>query len=318
MNPVLISIGELLVEIMREGIDLPHSKVGERYLGPFPSGAPAIFIDSAARMGAPFGISTGHIGVIGNDDFGNSILEKLKTDGVDTSQIRFTNLSTGIAFNQYNSDGSRKFIFAPGAARETSPKDVNRDYFENVKALHITGSALAISENSRKACYTAVKYAKQANPNICISFDPNLRVEMLDIDTILQISKPILEETKILLPSGEEAEMLAGTKDPIEACQDLLDKGPEYIFLKQGKLGCKIFTQENRNGLSVPSFEVREVDPTGAGDSFGGAFIVGFLLGWKLKKIAKFSNAVGALKASHFGPMSNTTYEEVIKFISNN
>ena len=317
MCPDIICLGELLVEIMRTEINTPHGEIGATYKGPFPSGAPAIFIDSAARMAKPFNFSTGYIGVIGDDEFGHCIIEKLKEDGVDTSQIRIMNgKTTGIAFNQYNSDGSRKFIFAAGAAGETSPNDVQENYFSDVKSLHIMGSGLSISENSREACYKALKIAKEKNPNVIISFDPNLRPEMLEIETILTICKPVLKSTKILLPSGEEAEMLAGLKGEKKACQKLLEMGPEIVILKQGKDGSIIFTREDLNGIKVPGFKVKEIDPTGAGDSFGGAFIVGYLAGWDLQKTAKFANAVGALKVEYFGPMPDTSYDKVIELLN--
>ncbi len=317
MCPEIICLGELLVEIMRAEINTPHGEIGAIYRGPFPSGAPAIFIDSAARMAKPFKLTTGYIGVIGDDEFGYSIVEKLKEDGVDISQIRVINgKTTGIAFNQYNSDGSRKFIFAAGAAGETSPDDIKEDYFSDIKSLHIMGSGLSISENSREACYKALKIAKEKNPNVIISFDPNLRPEMLDIEIILKICKPVLKSTKILLPSGEEAEMLAEIKGEKDACQRLLDMGPEIVVLKQGKDGSTIFTKDNLNGIRIPGFKVKEIDPTGAGDSFGGAFIVGYLAGWDLHKTAKFANAVGALKVEYFGPMPDTSYDEAIELLN--
>jgi len=316
MSPDIICLGELLVEIMRIEVDTPHGRIGEVYRGPFPSGAPAIYIDSAARMSKPFGFTTGYIGVIGNDEFGFSIVEKLQSDGVDTSQIRISkDKTTGIAFNQYNSDGSRKFIFAPGAAGELSSSNLNKEFFSDIKALHIMGSSLSISESSRDTCYKALKMAKQINPDTIISFDPNLRPEMLDINIILKICKPVLENADILLPSGKEAEMLANIKGEISACKMLLKKGPKIVVLKQGKDGCSIFTSELKNELHIPGFKVSELDPTGAGDSFGGAFIVGYLAGWDLKKIGEFANAIGALKVEYFGPMPETSYEEVIKFI---
>ena len=312
MSPDIICLGELLVEIMRIEVDTPHGRIGEVYRGPFPSGAPAIYIDSAARMSKPFGFTTGYIGVIGNDEFGFSIVEKLQSDGVDTSQIRISkDKTTGIAFNQYNSDGSRKFIFAAGAAGETSPRDVKEDYFKGIKNLHINGSALSISEKSRDACYRAIEIAQKKNPDVIISFDPNLRPEMLDIEIILKICQPVLDSCKIILPSGEEAEMLAGVKGEKEACRKLFSMGSELVVLKQEKEGCTIFSKEGE--MPIPGFIVKEIDPTGAGDSFGGAFIVGYLAGWELERIARFANAVGALKVEHFGPMPNTTFEEAEK-----
>ena len=312
MSPDIICLGELLVEIMRTEKDTPHGKIGAFYRGPFPSGAPAIFIDSAARMAKSFGFTTGYIGVVGDDEFGTCIIEKLKSDGVDISQIRTVqDKTTGIAFNQYNSDGSRKVIFAAGAAGETSQEDIRENYFKNVKSLHIMDSGLSISKNSREACYKALKIAKKQNPDVILSFDPNLRPEMLDLNIIIKICKPILESTTILLPSDEEAEMLAGVKGEIEACQKLLTMGPKIIVLKQGRNGCTIFSQENQDGIKVSGFRADEIDPTGAGDSFGGAFIVGYLAGLDLEKAARFANAVGAKKVEFFGPMPDTTYEEV-------
>ncbi|MFX1501671.1 MAG: sugar kinase [Promethearchaeota archaeon] len=316
MYPDIISIGELLVEIMRDKLNVPHGEMGEFYRGPFPSGAPAIFIATAARMGKPFNLSAGVIGVVGNDEFGDCIIRKLQKDNVDISQIRVVHkLTTGIAFNQYNSDGIRKFIFAQGAAGETSEKDIKEDYFKNIKNLHIMGSALSISKKSRDACYKAVKIAKEKNPDAIISFDPNIRPEMLDIETILKISKPILEKTEILFPSGEEAEMLAEINGVKKSCQKLLKMGPNIIVLKQGKEGSTIFTINKLEGEKVGGFKAIEKDPTGAGDSFGGAFIVGYLAGWDLKKAVEFANAVGALKVEYFGPMTDTSYENVIELM---
>lgn len=319
MGPDIISLGELLVEIMRPELNIPHNIIGALYKGPFPSGAPAIFIDSAARMSKDLGFKTGFIGVVGDDAFGTAILNKLNKDGVDISYSRVSkNKTTGIAFNQYNSNGSRKFIFAAGAAGDTSPNDIYQSYFSNIKSLHIMGSALSISESSRDACYKAINLAKKINPQVIISFDPNLRPEMLDLNIILKICKPVLENTKILLPSGEEAEMLAGVKGEKLACKNLLKTGPSIVVLKQGKEGCTIFSKENLDGIKVKGYKVEEKDPTGAGDSFGGAFIIGYLAGWNLKKIARFANAVGALKVRFFGPMPETTYQEVINFMDKN
>ena len=316
MSPNIICLGELLVEIMRTEVDTPHGLTGASYKGPFPSGAPAIFIDSAARMSVPFNLSTGFLGAVGNDEFGETIIEKLKNDNVDVSKIKVNeNRTTGIAFNQYNSDGSRKFIFSAGAAGQISPNDLERAYFSNVKALHIMGSSLSISESSRESCYKAIEIAKSLNPQVIISFDPNLRPEMLDLKTIVKISKPVLEKTTILFPSGEEAEMLAGVKGEKKACKKLLEMGPKLVVLKKGKEGCQIFSSGIVDGINVPGFSVKEIDPTGAGDSFGGAFIVGYLAGWDLKRIGLFANAVGALKVKFFGPMPNTSYEEVIELI---
>ena len=321
--PDLIVMGELLVEVMRAEKGVPHTTVGGIYRAPFPSGAPAIFASSAARMAKGSDLSVGYIGVIGDDDFGQVIVDKLKEDGVEVSQIRKSTNHTGAAFVQYNLDGSRKFIFMAGAAGETGPEDIKADYFKGVKEIHVMGSALAISPNSRDAVYKMLEVALASNPDVDISFDPNLRAEMLGIDEILRIVQPVMKVATILLPSGEEAEMLAGVKGEIEACEKIFDVAPrcKVVVLKQGKDGATALTKSADGTIkkqTVAGFAVKEVDATGAGDSFGGAFIVEYIQKKPLGDALRFANAVGALKVTNFGPIPNHTREDVDKLMNSN
>ena len=90
-------MGEMLVEIMRPeaGCDMDVEGV---FRGPFPSGAPAICIDTVARLGHSCGI----IGGVGKDGFGKCLLERLRKDGVDTRFVRESETtSTGVAFVTY-------------------------------------------------------------------------------------------------------------------------------------------------------------------------------------------------------------------------
>src|SRR6056297_553359 len=310
--PDLIVLGELLVEVMRAEVGVPHTAIGAVYKAPYPSGAPAIFASSAARMAVNSDLSVGYIGVVGEDDFGKVILEKLKQDGIDVSQVRTSKKHTGAAFVQYNEDGSRKFIFMEGAAGETSPDDVDPLYFHKVKAIHIMGSALSISQNSRNAVYKMLEVAIEENNDVEISFDPNIRPEMLGIEETLKIVQPVVEKSTVILPSGEEAEMLANTKGEDEACRAIFEKAPrcKIIVLKKGKRGAQAYIKK-QNGeievISAPTYKVREVDATGAGDSFGGAFMVEYLGGKDIVDALQFANAVGAMKVSNFGPIPNHT-----------
>ena len=78
----ILTMGEILVEIMREHEDVPLDRAGT-FKGPYPSGAPAICIDAAARLGC----RTAIIGGVGKDDFGKCLLDRLRQDGVDVSHV---------------------------------------------------------------------------------------------------------------------------------------------------------------------------------------------------------------------------------------
>ena len=98
-----VTIGEILVEIVArtegEGFLEPLDLVG-----PFPSGAPAIFIDQCARVGG----SAAMVGAVGDDDFGKVNIGRLQADGVDVSAISIsTDYPTGSAFVRYRPGGTR-------------------------------------------------------------------------------------------------------------------------------------------------------------------------------------------------------------------
>jgi tagatose kinase len=302
MTPKILTLGDLLVEVMRKELDQPLSRAAD-FVGPFPSGASAIFIDAAARLGG----STGYIGVAGLDDFGECVVGRLREDGVDTGHIRQApGYTTGTAFVMYRSDGTRKFVYhlSQSAAAQLNPDDVDLDYVRGAGYVHITGSALAMNESVRQACYKAIKTVKEAGGRV--SFDPNIRPELLGIDRVREIVEPVIQACDLLLPSGVEAAMLTGDADELAACRSLLARGISIVALKRGAQGSSVFTSTQT--IEIPSLTVTEIDPTGAGDCYGGAFVVGLLEGWELARVARFANVVGALSVTRKGPMEGAPF----------
>jgi len=295
-QPEVIAIGELLVEIMRKRVDSSLDRPDD-FVGPFPSGAPAIFADQVARLGH----SVAFVGAVGQDDFGKCLLDRFAADGVDTSRVtKIAGIATGVAFVTYFSDGSRQFIFHIGnaAAGQIAPPDVS--LFTDAHWLHICGSSLSAGEEMREACYEAAGLAVEAGCQV--AFDPNLRPELLGGEEALrQICAPILDVATLVLPSGEEAQILTGTSDPKAACQALLEGGAQYVGLKRGAEGCTIFTADNV--VPVAGFPVEAVDPTGAGDCFDAGFVVGLIEQLPLDEVGRLANACGALGTTVQGPM---------------
>jgi sugar/nucleoside kinase (ribokinase family) len=58
-----------------------------------------------------------------------------------------------------------------------------------------------------------------------------------------------------------------------------------------------------QEAIEAEPISVTEVDPTGAGDCYGAAFVAGLLEGWDLRTVARFANVVGALAVTCKGPM---------------
>ncbi len=308
--PEIVSMGEMLVEIMRKEVGIPLNRPAE-FMGPYPSGAPAIYIDAAARLGA----STGFIGVLGPDDFGDVVENRLKEDKVDVSQVkRREGHTTGCAFVSYNPDGSRKFIFhlRYSAAGTLEPNDVKPTYLAGTKLLHLMGSALSVSDSSREACYKAMRIVKSQGG--LVSLDPNLRPELLGIEKVRGICAPVLRACDIVLPSGEEASMLTGIGDPAKACKALL-KDAKVVALKMGSDGCTIYTRDEE--VRVPPFPIErvmpKVDPTGAGDCFDAGFTTSYVAGRSILECGRLGNTVGAFAITKLGPMEGSPFLKDIK-----
>jgi len=306
-SPEVITVGESLVEIMRKGTNLSFLQPGV-FLGPYPSGAPAIFISTVATLGQS-AARTGFISVIGRDDFGTVVTRRLKNDRVDISCVRLEDLFTGTAFVRYYPDGSRKFIFHPGAAALLSPGDVRPAYFKNIRILHITGSSLFISNSSFHACEKALKLAEKHNA--LISFDPNIRPEMAGFAENVRKVRLFLQKTGILFITEEELAALFGEKEIASAEKEIFGFGVRTIVLKKGRNGSEIICPDGN--IKIRPLKVRVVDPTGAGDTYAGAFIAGFLRKLPIEACGKFASAAASLKCTRQGPMSIPSIDEVEK-----
>jgi tagatose kinase len=307
--PEVISIGNMLVEIMRVNLDEPFDQPGT-FVGPFPSGDTPIYIDTLARLGH----HGGFIGVIGKDGFGQCLLDRFTRDGVDCSGVvELQGHTTGVAFVAYFSGGGRKFLYhwRHAAAGQLSPEHVKRDYFANAKWLHLTGCNLAVCESAREACYRAM-HCLPASARV--SFDPNIRPEVLSVDEIKDLCQPVLHRADVFLPSIGEAMMFTGESSDEAGCRRLAAAG-KLVVLKQGARGCHIFA--DKQDFEVPGFQVHEVDPTGAGDSFSAGFTVALLEGMSLPTAGRFANAVGALAVTRKGPMEGApTRREVEELLA--
>lgn len=305
------TMGEMIVEIMREEVGVSLKESG-RFLGPFPSGAPAIFIDTIARLGRSAGI----VGAVGNDDFGNCLLERLNHDGVDCSKVGVSeDGATGVAFVTYFDDGSRQFIFHLGRTPAVEAKVPNEEDLRGIKFFHIMGcSLMADSEFAReivKTMHLAMKLGAK------VSFDPNIRKELLGDKSVFSVVQEVFANTSVFMPGAEELLLLTG-KDSIDSAVESCFENQriEIIVLKKGSSGCSVHTRSTVHEFGV--YPVDVVDPTGAGDSFDGAFICGLLDGLPIPEIIKFATAAASLNTAAFGPMEGAISVENVMLLIHN
>lgn len=306
-----VCIGEILVEIVAKSIGDGFVEAQELF-GPYPSGAPAIFIDQCARMGG----SAAMVGAVGDDDFGTVNINRLREDGVDVSAINIDpDYPTGSAFVRYRTNGSRDFLFniAKSAAARFGFDDKVRKLIGSTGHLHIMGTALSMP-SAVEVIDRAVDIVKARGGSI--SVDPNIRKELkLDAATEQRFAN-LIAATDLLLPSSEELDRAAGTSGEDAAIKVLLSKGVKEIVLKRGIDGASCY-RAGQPRLDAKAFQVEETDPTGAGDCFGGAYVACRRLGLSAQTALDYACAAGARNVIARGPMEGAgTRAQLDEFIA--
>lgn len=312
--PIIASLGELLVEFVcteKDGRNLRPSS----YTGPFPSGAPGIFIDQAARAGARAIFA----GAVGDDAFGQVITDRLRADGVSTDMIRvLRGVPTGSAHVSYNSDGSRDFVFNmahSAAARFPDGDAVVAAFLDSgVQVLHISGSCLG--DPGMRVRIAAVALAL-ADKGVALSLDPNIRTELMTDAGYFDTVRTLMGRATYFLPSDADAALLFPGQSFAEWSAVLIDAGAKVVALKRGAGGA--IATDGATTAALPGHRVDVVDPTGAGDCFCATFVTCLAAGQPLGVALSRANAAGALSVTKLGPMEgNPTLASIDAFLEAN
>ncbi len=306
----IVSIGEIVAEIIAEDRGAGFREP-VRLRGPYPSGAPAIFIDQVARLGR----SAGLISCVGDDDFGWLNIDRLRRDGVDTRAIRVhPDQATGSAFVRYREDGERDFVFniRHSAAGHTRITAEGWTLLDRCGHLHIMGSSL-FSAPLIEAAKQAIRHVKARGGTV--SFDPNVRKEMLDIPGMREALGAGLRSCDIFMPSGTELTLLTDAASEAGAIAEILGLGVSSVVVKRGSDGASCHGRDG--ALRMPAFPATEIDPTGAGDCFGATFVTCRLQGRGVEDSLRYANASGARAVGIRGPMEGTSsFPELDAFIA--
>lgn len=237
------------------------------------------------------------LGCVGRDAFGNYLLRALEGSGVDVRWVQRTDRArTGIMYTNITPDGQRTF-FGSRAANGLVERLANGcGFFDGAGAAHLVGYNFLDAPTAGAAeQILETVHARGDWVSLDIGMAPSARIP----EKILQVTRRV----DILFVSLDEAEALVGARDPEAAFAALERAGARDVVLKLGKRGCLV--AENGERRIVPSFSVRAVDSTGAGDAFVAAFLQARLRGWTKIEAALAANAAGAAAACVVGAGEN-------------
>ena len=306
----VITIGEILVEIMATGGD-GFLEPGP-LVGPYPSGAPAIFIDQVAKLGQPCGM----IGCVGDDDFGLLNVERLRADGVDVSADRrpsrhrrpaapsSATAPTGPRLRlqhppQRQRARSRRRRAAERACRRRRPLPRH-----GLVAVSPAIAAMARGDRPVKARGGTV------------SFDPNIRKEMLAAPgDAARRSSDVLRGTDLFLPSGEEIPRLRDATDEDDAVARA--PRPRHLRPSSSRAGAEGASYYDPDGASpCPAFPSRRSTRPAPATASAQPSYVCRRDGMPLARALPYANAAALARSAKRGPMEGTsTFAELDAFL---
>jgi len=245
------------------------------------------------------------ISKVGGDDFGRRALELLRQKGVQTDAVKVDpSLETGLTIS-VAIGAERSMLTVMGCIQELKHADVDFELLRGRRHLHI--SSFFLQRNLRPDIWRIFQQAR------AIGLTTSLDTGWPHSDEVNGDLSAVWPYLDVFLPNEAEAKLLSRQPD-VESALAAIAVRVSTVVAKLGPEGA----MARRRGLVVrqPGFMVDVVDTTGAGDSFNGGFLHGYLAGMDLADCLDLGNACGALSTrAPGGTTSQATLEEALAFI---
>ncbi|KAK6259989.1 Carbohydrate kinase PfkB - like 2 [Theobroma cacao] len=269
---------------------------------------------AAARLGLNC-ITIGHVG---NEIYGNFLLDVLHDEGIgmvgmseETDPVNSPIASYDTLLCWVLVDPLQKHGFCSRADFSKEPafswmSTLSEEVKRAIKQSRILFcNGYDFDEFSPSMIISAVDYAVEVGTSVF--FDPGPRGKSLLRGTVdeQKALRHFLRMTDVLLLTSDEAESLTGIANPILAGQELLRQGvhTKWVVIKMGPKGSILITTSSIT--CAPAFKVKVMDTVGCGDSFVAAIAFGFIHKTPLVTTLAFANAVGAATAMGCGAGRN-------------
>ena len=255
-----------------------------------PGGKGANQAVAAARLGA----RVAFVGRVGADARGDQILDRLRTEGIDTEYVvRDSMAATDVAVIQVGGDGEKQILTAPGANGRLSVADVTvaRTRLERAAVL------LVQLEPPLDVVEASVRIAHDAGTRV-----------VLDPAPARPLPDSLLRRVYLIRPNSDEASAITGVAvrdrpTAHEAARALLDRGVGAAVIEAGPAGDLMVWSHNGDERErwLPRVPVDAIDATGAGDAFAAALAVMIANERPFEEAGPFASAAAALTTTKLG-----------------
>ncbi|AUU83552.1 MULTISPECIES: sugar kinase [Leclercia] len=247
---------------------------------------------------ARLGLKVSWVSRVGNDSFGQFVLDTLKKEGIETAGVTIDDrYPTGFQLKSKVTDGTDPIVeyFRKGsAASHLSVEDFNPIGFTAARHLHLSGVAAALSASSYALLDHAAGAMKAAGKTL--SFDPNLRPVLWKSEAeMVEKLNHLAFQADWVLPGLKEGLILTGENTPEGIADFYLNRGVKAVILKTGADGAWYKTADGEQGAVAAVKVENVVDTVGAGDGFAVGVVSALLEGKTLHQAVTRGNVIGSL-----------------------
>lgn len=250
-------------------------EIGVKYV---PGGSAANTITCTSIFGMP----SGYIGKIGNDELGNLFKSTMEQFGVKTTMLYGTKSSGRCMVFISGVNAERTFADYMGSALEMGPEDLKPEYFQGYDYFHIEGYLV----QNQDLISTAVQMAKEAGCIISIDMASYNVVESNDAFLHNLVDK------YVDIVFANETEAKAFTKMEPRAALDEICKHCKIAVVKVGKDGSMV--QSGKEYHFIEPWPAAAIDATGAGDTYAAGFLYAHALGMPLRVCGEIGSIIAA------------------------
>jgi ribokinase len=309
MSKHVLSVGDLVLDIILP-LTLPVNANEHQHpaLRRLEAGGAGNFIIAARHMGLDVSVA----GAVGDDPFGEHIINTLQEKGVNTDNVIAApgSTSTMVIVLTDQESGEHVFIGHYGEGLQVPYPPALDEKVPQVDAVFIQGYSVA-EERVVPLTLRAIERARAVGVPIYLDVGPFMAQVSAEHRTWL------VESSAVLMMTEDELPLVAGEREDEAAYDYLLERGPQIVVVKRGAAGCTVASADEK--LDVPGFSVPVVDTVGAGDCFDAAFMAGHLNGLSLHDCALLANAMGAASVQQVGAGSSApTCDEVRAVLTQN
>ena len=272
------------------------------------------------------GLDTSYVTRLTRNPLGRMIENKAREHGVDTSHIVWTDEDRiGLYFVEFGASPRANSVLydrKDSAISHISPGEVDwESTFAGGKIFHTSGITPALSESAAEATVEAVKKAKEMG--LKVSIDLNYRARLWSQERARKVMTELMEYTDILITTEEDTKRVFGIE------RDSYEKVAESLAEKFSLEAVAITLRETssvwkNNWTAIvyadgeihrgPKFEIEIVDRVGAGDSFAGGFLYGYVKDGPETGV-RYGVAISALKQTNPGDLVWATRDEVERIL---